>query len=159
MESARVLFPAAFVALAVKLNVPAAVGVPDIVPLPARARPPGNEPPARSQVIGADPVAARVWLYAVPVAPPGREAVVMLGAIAVAVISMESARVTFPEAFVALTVKLNVPVAVGVPDIVPFAARDKPPGNVPLAISQAIGVVPVAASVWLYAVPSTPPGK
>jgi len=58
----------------------------------------------------------------------------------------------FPAELVALTVKVNVfnPAAVGVPDISPVAAfRLKPVGRLPAAIDQVMGVVPVAASVWL----------
>jgi hypothetical protein len=52
--------------------------------------------------------------------------------------------------FVALTVKLNAPIAVGVPEITPLAVfKLKPVGNVPLLIDQVIGVVPVALTVWL----------
>jgi len=57
---------------------------------------------------------------------------------------------TFPAEFVALTVKENVPIAVGVPEITPVPSfRLKPAGRVPVAIDHVIGVVPVAASVWL----------
>ena len=53
-----------------------------------------------------------------------------------------------PAAFVALTEKLNVPVAVGVPEIVPVDVLIfKPVGSLPLAIDHVIGAVPVAARV------------
>ena len=56
--------------------------------------------------------------------------------------------VLFPAVFVALTVKLNVPAAVGVPVINPVVAfRFKPAGSVRPDISHVIGVVPIAASV------------
>ena len=55
-----------------------------------------------------------------------------------------------PVAFVALTEKLNDPTAVGVPEITPVVAfKLRPVGSVRLNINQFIGVVPVAASVWL----------
>ena len=58
--------------------------------------------------------------------------------------------VPFPAELVALTEKLNVPIAVGVPVIAPLDAfKLKPAGRIPLVIDQVIGVVPVAASVWL----------
>ena len=48
----------------VKLNVPAAVGVPLTRPLVAlRVRPAGSEPVMTLQVIGAVPVAVKVWVY------------------------------------------------------------------------------------------------
>jgi len=67
-----------------------------------------------------------------------------------AVITMLRALVLFPAEFVALTEKLNVPAADGVPDIIPVATfKLKSVGSLPLDIDQVIGVVPVAASVWL----------
>ena len=52
-------------------------------------------------------------------------------------------------ASVTLAVKLDVPVAVGVPEITPAALRDSPDGSVPLErMLHVYGVVPpVAASV------------
>jgi hypothetical protein len=61
---------------------------------------------------------------------------------------MLSDLVTLPALFVALTVKLDVPAAVGVPVIdpdVPF--KLKPAGRLPLAIAHVIGAVPVAMRV------------
>jgi hypothetical protein len=56
-------FPAEFVALIAKLNVPAVVGVPEITPLDAfKLNPVGNVPLAITHVIGAVPVALSVWL-------------------------------------------------------------------------------------------------
>ena len=67
-----------------------------------------------------------------------------------AVTIMLRAFVPLPVAFVALTVKLNVPIAVGVPVIAPVASfKLKPAGSVRLEIDQVIGVVPVAVRVWL----------
>ena len=58
--------------------------------------------------------------------------------------------VPFPAALVALTVKLNVPAVVGVPEIIPVVSfRLRPAGSVRLEIDHVIGVVPVAVSVWL----------
>jgi len=51
--------------------------------------------------------------------------------------------------FTALTVKLNVPAAVGVPEITPPLERLKPPGRVPLAMLHVMGVSPLAVRVWL----------
>jgi len=65
-----------------------------------------------------------------------------------AVITMLRVFVLFPAAFVALTEKLNVPAAVGVPEITPVVAfKVRPAGSTPLDIDQVIGVVPVAASI------------
>jgi len=49
---------------------------------------------------------------------------------------MESALLSLPALFTALTVKLNVPDAVGVPDIAPSDERFRPPGRLPDAIDQ-----------------------
>jgi hypothetical protein len=53
--------------------------------------------------------------------------------------------VIFPDEFVALTVKLNVPEIEGVPEITPVVLfKLKPVGKLPLAIAHVIGVIPVA---------------
>ena len=79
--------------------------------------------------------------------PSGREAVVTAG---ICVMTIVMSFVAFPTEFVALTVKLNVPVAVGIPVIAPLVAfRFRPVGSAPFPIDQVIGVVPVAASLWL----------
>ena len=58
--------------------------------------------------------------------------------------------VVFPAEFVALTVKLNVPIAVGIPVIAPLVSfKIRPVGSAPFDIDQVIGVVPVALSLWL----------
>ena len=73
---------------------------------------------------------------------------------------MLRAFVALPAAFVATTVKLNTPVVVGMPEIAPvFQFRLKPFGILPPEINQDIGVVPLAASVSLYAVPTVPDGR
>ncbi|GHV54578.1 hypothetical protein FACS1894216_14890 [Synergistales bacterium] len=59
MLNAFVLFPALFVAFTVKLKVPAADGVPLIVPVEAfSVNPPGKAPSSIAHVIGALPVAS-----------------------------------------------------------------------------------------------------
>ena len=69
---------------------------------------------------------------------------------AAVLITILSAFVLLPALFVALTVKLNVPTVVGVPDISPvFGSRDKPGGRLPLSLDQFIGTVPVALRVVL----------
>ena len=62
----------------VKLKVPAAVGVPEITPVPALSdRPVGNEPLARDQVYGGvPPEAASVAVYEAFSVPPGKDDVV-----------------------------------------------------------------------------------
>jgi hypothetical protein len=164
MESAFVSSPSSFSAFTVKLDVPAVVGVPDIMPVvSASSKPAGNVPLSILHVMGAVPVASRVWLYATPTSPSGRVVVVIVGdAVGSGAITIESAFVFSPPAFSAFTVKFDVPAAFGVPDITPVAGtRVKPPGKVPLPLTilHVMGVSPVASRVWLYAVPTSPSGK
>ena len=60
---------------------------------------------------------------------------------------MLKARVKLLALFVALTVKLYVFAAVGVPEITPSALKFNPVGRLPLANSHVIGAVPLAESV------------
>ena len=78
-------------------------------------------------------------VYAVPILPPGSEVVVMASA---ALIVMLSAAVAVPGVgaveSVTFTVKLDVPVALGVPEIAPVVEfKVKPVGNVPTLMLQA----------------------
>ena len=71
----------------------------------------------------------------------------IVGAIPTLLMTIPSCLVTIPAIFCALTVKLNVPAAVGVPEINPVVLfKVKPVGSAPLEIDQVIGVVPVATS-------------
>ena len=80
--------------------------------------------------------------------PPGREYVIINGGVAtVPVMVMLRGLVAYPAELSALTVKLNVPDAVGVPEITPPLESVKPLGKVPLSFDQVIGVVPLALSV------------
>jgi hypothetical protein len=56
-------------------------------------------------------------------------------------------------------VKVDVPAVVGVPVIAPVSARLRSAGKTPLSTFHVMGAVPVAASVWLYAAPTVPPGN
>ena len=73
--------------------------------------------------------------------------VVIIGATAAVPIVIDSAFVSLPALLVAFTVKLNVPVAVGIPEMVPVVERDKFVGRLPLSSDHVIGVVPVAVRV------------
>ena len=54
--------PAVFLAVTVKVKLPAVVGVPEMTPvLVFRLSPPGRLPDAFAQVMVPPPVAARVW--------------------------------------------------------------------------------------------------
>ena len=82
IDNAFVLLPVALVALTVKLNVFAVVGVPAITPA-VRDKPSGNDPVSMLHVIGVSPVAVSVWLYAVPTVPFANDVVVIVGAVPV----------------------------------------------------------------------------
>src|SRR3977135_2355779 len=110
------------------------------------------------------PVAATVWIYAVPSTPAGSVVVVMTGAggkltrilrawmAVIGVMVLES---------VTLTVKFAVPLGpVGVPEIVPVPLRVRPAGNAPALMENVtVPAPPVFAIAWLYAVPSVPGGS
>ena len=79
--------------------------------------------------------------------PPGSEAVVTAG---ICVTKIFMLLVVFPTGLVALTVKSNEPIAVGVPVIAPVVSfKIRPVGSLPLNTAHVIGVVPVAVSLWL----------
>ena len=69
--------------------------------------------------------------------------VVMTGG---AAITMDNDLVLLPQLFDACTVKLNVPAALGTPDINPAPDNVNPVGKLPLLTVHVMGVVPVAAS-------------
>lgn len=135
-----------------KLYVPATVGVPEIRPVAgASDKLVGNAPDDTVHVEYGlvPPVTANVCAYAAVNVPSDNEAVLTTGA-GLTTMDNDLATVVTLFASVAVTVKLNVPVAVGVPEITPVvAASDKPPGNAPDAmVHDAYGLVPpVAAKV------------
>ena len=57
---------------------------------------------------------------------------------------------------VAVTVKLDVPAAVGVPVSAPPGASERPAGNVPAVTAKVGAGAPDAVNVWVYAVLTTP---
>ena len=152
MLSALVAVCAPAVTRTVKLDVPAAVGVPAITPVPAfSVSPAGSVPLASDHVYGGiPPLAVSVVEYATPCVPPGR-AVVVIDTAGGAATTMLSALVALCAPAVTRAVMLNVPDAVGVPEITPVpAVRVMPAGSAPLAIDQLYGgVPPVAARVAL----------
>jgi hypothetical protein len=155
-----VSLPVVLVAFTVNSDVPVVVGVPEIVPLES-VKPVGNVPLSRLHVTGASPVAVKVWLYAVPAVPFGNDVVVIVGAVPVPpldAIVIDSGFVLLPVALAALTLNSDVPAVDGVPEIVPLVSV-KPLGNVPVSMLHVMGVSPVAVKVWLYAVPTVPPGS
>src|SRR5208283_5897626 len=155
------------VTLIVKLKVPAAAGVPEIVPVAAdNVRPVGNAPELMLQLYGVvPPLAPIVVEYAVPDCPVGSDVVVICtGATPAATVIVNACVAVCAVGVVesvTLAVKLKVPVAVGVPEIVPVAADNvRPVGNAPELMLQLNGVVPPLAPIVVeYAVPDCPVGS
>jgi hypothetical protein len=149
MEKDRVSLPASFVALTVNVEVPAAVGVPEITPVSVfSVNPSGSVPLSRLHVIGVSPDAMIVWLYAASTVPPGNAAVVIVGDTGAGLIVMLNCCVSFPAPFVALTVNVEIPAAVGVPEITPVSAFSvSPSGSAPLSILHVMGASPDAMIV------------
>ena len=126
----------------VKFDVPAAVGVPEIVPVPLNVRPLGSVPLSSDQTYGeVPPVAARLCEYAVCTVPAGSVAVVTESAAGLITMVSALSAVTGVgvELSVTRTVKFDVPAAVGVPEIVPVPLSVRPLGNVPLEQRPDIG--------------------
>ena len=142
-DNTFVALPAAFVALTVKFEVTCAVGVPVILPSVESISPAGKLPLAKSHVIGVEPVADSVVLYVVFTLPLGSEVVVIVGRVLTIILN---ALVALPAMLVAFTVKLDVPAAVGVPEMSPAPERLKPLGKLPLSNDHVIGAVPVASN-------------
>ena len=148
------------VALTVKREVPAVVGVPEIVPELLSVNPAGRLPEAIDHV--ADELAASTAEYDAFTVPEGRLVVVIVITVGVGgvvpVIVMESSLVALLSPSVALTVKREVPAVVGVPEIVPAELKLNPAGRVPEAIDHA-APVGFDTRVVLYAVPVVPAGR
>jgi hypothetical protein len=120
-----------------KLNVPAAVGVPAISPVEAfSANPAGRDPEARDQLYGDEPPPAESTLeYSVFTLPPGRELVTIWSGETLIVMLMDNDCLAVctvgADESVTATTKFETPAVVGIPEIVPFADRDRPSGSVP----------------------------
>lgn len=130
----------ASVALTVKVPVPAVVGVPVTAQLLPRVRPAGREPEATEQVYGAVPptmvMLAAYGTWTVPLGrvevemvsdPPDEAALIFSVRGRVAVALVES---------VTCAVKVEVPAAVGVPEMTPAVEMLRPAGSVPLLMLQ-----------------------
>lgn len=148
-----------------RVDVPCAVGVPEMMPVVGEIESPaGREPEMMLQAYGVTPPAAtREVVYGMPTSPigcgppasvsggTGLEIVIDLFALTVNGTALVS---------VSCNMNGNVPVAVGVPDTSPVAAlKDKPGGNVPLATQVFSGEVPPADTIIVeYAEPTMPAG-
>jgi hypothetical protein len=143
----------------VKVAVPVAVGVPEITPAFESVNPAGKLPDASDHVYpGVPPVALSVALYELPFFPTARlvdvidspEAEIVSDSCADAVSAGDALSVT-------ATVKVAVPLAVGVPEITPALESVSPAGKLPDASDHVYpGVPPVALSVVAYELPTIP---
>ncbi len=137
-KAADEVAPAVSVKVTLKLGVPEAVGVPLMTPVDeARVRPAGSVPLLTAQVYGdVPPLATRVWEYATPTSPPGREVVVMVGP-AMTLMDNALAGEVLPALSWTVTLKEKEPTAVGVPLIMPLDdPRFRPGGSDPLLTVQ-----------------------
>src|SRR5260221_711225 len=139
-------------------KMPVCSGVPESTPLVASDIPEGGEPAASEKAaVPIAPLCVKVWLNGEPATP-----VVTAGFVTVMVwqvmVSVYVAPVPVqPFESVALTVMAKVPVWVGVPDSVPFAASVRPAGSVPLASENVVAPMPPpCVKVWLKGAPATP---
>jgi len=126
------------VTVMVKEDVPAVVGVPEITPVaPSNVSPAGRAPTVTAQVyVAVPPTTASVWLYAEFTVAAGSVVVVM----AIALIVMDKAKDAVcgdVAESVAVTVKVDVPGTVGVPEITPEAlSKVRPAGRAPAVIDH-----------------------
>ena len=152
--------PLASATMTVMSNVPAVVGVPEIPPPVFILNPGARLPVATDHVYGPVPPEACnvVWAYAVPMVPPVKLIVVTVKGMTITILNGLVA--VSPLASLTSAVKLEVPAAVGIPEITPAPVRLNPGGKLP-AVSDHVyaGVPPVAASVWLYATETVPLGR
>ena len=163
--SRRPVQPFWSVAVTVKINVPAALGVPAIRP-PAVIgdNPVGSVPEVMVNVYdAAPPLAVIVWLKGLSTVPAGRIVgkSVMGGQGAGLMTRVYSRRPVQPFWSVAVTVKINVPAALGVPAIRPPAViGDNPVGSVPeVMVNVYDAAPPLAVIVWLKGLSTVPAGR
>ena len=120
----------------VNVAVPLAVGVPEITPPLDSESPAGRLPDAIDHVYpGVPPLALSVALYELPVfaAPRLVDVTVKVAGVVLTVIDSCADAVCAGDALsVAVTVKLDVPVFAGVPEITPALDSDNPAGSFPL---------------------------
>ena len=112
------------VTFTVKLNGPAVVGVPLMMPVaPSRDNPFGSDPLANTNVYGAVPPCGTIAeLYGVPTVPvvaATQSAVIVGGVIVIPQLGVVAVSAVPPVESVTFTVKLNGPAVVGVPLITP----------------------------------------
>ena len=130
-------------------KLPAEAGTPAIVPADDSVSPGGNAPDATDQTtVPTWPLVDPVSCYGTPTWPFGAGGIVALNGGGLTT-SVSDADAVFADqlASVARTVNANVPAAVGVPLIDPFAFSVTPAGKAPPVIVHVVAPLPpVAAS-------------
>ena len=133
-------------AVTVKLTAPAVVGVPDMAPEELILNPGGKLPVVTLQaMVPTPPLLCKLSEYAVLTTPFGRAAVVIASwGLMVMLRACFTLCGGLPES-VAVTVKLDVPALVGVPEMAePLTVN--PAGNVPAVTLQLMAPVPPEAA-------------
>ena len=130
--------PAASVTVTVAVKSPAVVGVPEMVPPESSATPAGNAPPDTAHLYGAIPPVAASWTlgYSTPNMPEasGDFDVMTMGAGLTVMLAPVLA--VPPEESVTRAAKPPPPGAIGVPDTMPFAPKERPSGRLPDSTDQ-----------------------
>jgi len=156
MVKACVTEPLALVAVRVRMEVPAVVGVPEMVAVPLvlalKVNPAGRAPVSASVAVG-EPVVVTVKFKAFPTVSEVEAELVNLVAVP---ITIESIAVAVPVALVAVRDRVEAPAAVGVPEMVavplPLLTKVRPAGRAPDSPSAGVGY-PVAVTVKVPGAP------
>jgi hypothetical protein len=135
---------------AVKVNVPAVLGVPVMAPVDGfRVRPAGSEPLVIENVYGGTPpVATSAELYATPTVPVAVGQARVGGAGAMTILQLvDVVPAAVPLESTTWAVKVNVPAVVGVPVMLPVDGSSvRPAGSEPLVIENVYGGTPPVAT-------------
>jgi len=131
----------------VMFDIPAVVGVPlTVQPTGINVSPAGSVPPVIEHVYGfVPPVTPMDSLYGTPTVPFGRLVSVKLNGPGGLIVRLSGPLVLSCglELSTTLTVRFEIPAAVGVPLIVqPFPVKVRPAGSVPPVMLQVYGAVP-----------------
>ena len=130
-------------AVTVKSEEPAVVGVPEIAPAALMVSSAGKLPLVTLRLmVPTPPVVCTLTLYAVPTKPLGSVVVVKVSLGLIVMLSSWLAVCGGMPESVAVTVKFDAPEVVGVPEMAPSAPKVNPPGKLPLVTLQLIVPVP-----------------
>ena len=146
-------------AVTVKVDDPAPVGAPESTPALDSERPAGNDPDDTMNVGAGTPEAANVYEYAAPIVPvAGGVFAVNTGATGSGAMVTVNDPVVASGATPLLAVTLNVnnPAPVGVPESTPALDSERPAGNDPDDTANVGAGSPEAVNVYEYPVPIVP---